>query len=243
MNVATLSGAIENRAITPTMTLQDPGKVSLGGVTLYDWDRANRGTVTYTKVLESSLNVGAVKAMQLEGNDSFYRNLVNFGFARPSGIDVSAESAEPLRAEADYRLSELATTSFGQGVDVNMVQMIAALNVVPNGGKWVQPHVVDRVGGRPTQLALAAPQQVISPATAAQMNEMMKSVVQNGSGHEARIAGFEKDEGGTDLQAVANGKIAVTPIHFDLTDREGMSALQRYDLARLIGPAAREMEA
>jgi len=56
-------------------------------------------------------------------------------------------------------------------------------------------------------------------------------------------ASYERDETGTDLEAVAHGKIAVTPIHFDLTDREGLSALQRYDLARLIRPAAREMEA
>jgi 5'-nucleotidase len=55
-------------------------------------------------------------------------------------------------------------------------------------------------------------------------------------------ASFERDEQGTDLQAVAQGKIAVTPIHFDLTDREGLTALQRYDLARLIAPAAREVE-
>jgi 5'-nucleotidase len=55
-------------------------------------------------------------------------------------------------------------------------------------------------------------------------------------------ASFERDEQGTDLQAVAHGKIAVTPIHFDLTDREGLSALQRYDLARLIQPAATEIE-
>jgi 5'-nucleotidase len=54
-------------------------------------------------------------------------------------------------------------------------------------------------------------------------------------------ASYERDETGTDLRAVAQGKIAVTPIHFDLTDREGLSALQRYDLARLIAPAAREM--
>ncbi len=55
-------------------------------------------------------------------------------------------------------------------------------------------------------------------------------------------ASYERDEAGTDLAAVADGKIAVTPIHFDLTDREGMSALARYDLARLIEPAAREVE-
>ncbi|HZU61743.1 MAG TPA: 5'/3'-nucleotidase SurE [Solirubrobacteraceae bacterium] len=55
-------------------------------------------------------------------------------------------------------------------------------------------------------------------------------------------ASYEREEEGTDLQAVAQGKIAVTPIHFDLTDREGLTALQRYDLERLIAPAAREME-
>jgi 5'-nucleotidase len=55
-------------------------------------------------------------------------------------------------------------------------------------------------------------------------------------------ASYERDETGTDLAAVAQGKIAVTPIHFDLTDQEGLSTLQRYDLARLVGPAASELE-
>jgi 5'-nucleotidase len=54
-------------------------------------------------------------------------------------------------------------------------------------------------------------------------------------------ASYERDETGTDLHAVAQGKIAVTPIHFDLTDKEGLSALQRYDLAQLIAPAASEV--
>jgi 5'-nucleotidase len=55
-------------------------------------------------------------------------------------------------------------------------------------------------------------------------------------------ATYERDEVGTDLAAVARGRIAVTPIHFDLTDHEGLTALQRYDLARLIEPAASEIE-
>ena len=56
-------------------------------------------------------------------------------------------------------------------------------------------------------------------------------------------ASYERDETGTDLAAVAAGKIAVTPIHFDLTDRDGLDALVRYDLARLIAPAAEEVDA
>jgi 5'-nucleotidase len=54
-------------------------------------------------------------------------------------------------------------------------------------------------------------------------------------------ASFERDEEGTDLAAVAAGRIAVTPIHFDLTDRDGLDALQRHDLARLIEPIADEV--
>ena len=49
------------------------------------------------------------------------------------------------------------------------------------------------------------------------------------------------DEAGTDLAAVAAGRIAVTPLHFDLLDRRGMDALELHDLARLLQPAAEEL--
>ena len=72
------------------------------------------------------------------------------------------------------------------------------------------------------------------------------SLVDQGSGGRRlyRIYGdasYERDETGTDLAAVAAGRIAVTPIHFDLTDHDGLAALARYDLARLVEPAAREV--
>ena len=49
------------------------------------------------------------------------------------------------------------------------------------------------------------------------------------------------DEAGTDLAAVSAGRIAVTPLHFDLTAEHGMEALRGYDLARLLAPAAEEV--
>jgi 5'-nucleotidase len=54
-------------------------------------------------------------------------------------------------------------------------------------------------------------------------------------------ASFERDETGTDLAAVAQGRIAVTPIHFDLTDHAGIEAMRSYDLPALIAPAAEEI--
>jgi len=53
--------------------------------------------------------------------------------------------------------------------------------------------------------------------------------------------GFEEEDG-TDLAAVAAGRISVTPIHFDLTDRAGIEALGGFDLNELIAPAAEEVD-
>ena len=50
--------------------------------------------------------------------------------------------------------------------------------------------------------------------------------------------GYHEDEG-TDFAALAEGCIAVTPLHFDLTDEAGVDELAGFDLARLLQPAAR----
>jgi 5'-nucleotidase len=49
------------------------------------------------------------------------------------------------------------------------------------------------------------------------------------------------EEDGTDFAAVGDGCIAVTPVHFDLTDQAGIEALTGFDLDRLLRPAAREV--
>jgi 5'-nucleotidase len=52
--------------------------------------------------------------------------------------------------------------------------------------------------------------------------------------------GYERDPQ-TDFAAIAAGRIAVTPLHFDLTDQAGIEALAGFDLDRLLRPAAREV--
>ena len=196
MKVVTLSGAINAGAIAPDTVINDPGVLSVGGYRIYDWDRRNHGNVDFTYVLAHSLNVGAMKAMQAEGHAAFYSNLQAFGLTQPSGIDVAGENCLlPPKAE-QMSDSQYATTSFGQGIDVNMVQMLAAINVVANGGKYAPPHVVERVGTQINPLLLQPQRQAVSAATAAKMTEMMKQVVQHGSGWTSRIRGFELDQAG-----------------------------------------------
>jgi 5'-nucleotidase len=54
-------------------------------------------------------------------------------------------------------------------------------------------------------------------------------------------APIHEDEEGTDLAAIAAGRIAVTPLHFDLTAEHGLEELRAYNLAQLLAPAAEEL--
>jgi stage V sporulation protein D (sporulation-specific penicillin-binding protein) len=196
MKVVTLAGAINSGAIAPETVINDPGVLSVGGYRIYDWDHRNHGNINYTYVLEHSLNVGAMKAMQAEGHDNFYNYLQGFGFTKPSGIDVGGESVLLPAAADKLADSQFATAAFGQGIDVNMVQMLAAINVIANGGKYAPPHVMERVGTKLNPLLLQPQRQVVTPETAAKMTAMMESVVQHGSGWTSRVKGFELDQAG-----------------------------------------------
>ncbi len=68
-------------------------------------------------------------------------------------------------------------------------------------------------------------------------NDELRLVGEDGDGRRRyQIYGFEpsfEDEPGTDLAAVARQRIAITPVHFDLTDRDGLTRLRDWDLDRM----------
>jgi stage V sporulation protein D (sporulation-specific penicillin-binding protein) len=208
MKVVTLAGAIDAGKIKPNTIIDDPGALYIGGYRIADWDGANHGKINYTYVLEHSLNVGAMKAMLAEGHASFYKYLQSFGLTQPSGVDVAGENFVPLPSASKLADSQYATTAFGQGIDVNMVQMLAAINVIANGGKYAPAHVVERIGNKINPVMLMPQRQVVSAATAKKMTAMMEAVVQNGSGFTSRVPGFELNQAGKTgtSQIPVNGK-------------------------------------
>ncbi len=169
MKVVTLAGAINQGAITPS---------------------------TVINVLAHSLNVGAMKAMLAEGHTADYSYLKGFGLTQASGIDVAGENYVPLPAQDQMSDSQFATTAFGQGIGVNMIQMLSAVNVIANQGRYAPPHVVERVGTSINPLLLKPQRQVITAQAAQEMTAMMENVVQHGSGWTSRVKGFELDQAG-----------------------------------------------
>ncbi|MBO0707309.1 MAG: penicillin-binding protein 2 [Candidatus Dormibacteraeota bacterium] len=206
MKVVTLAGALDSGAITPQATIDDPGYIVVDGQQLNDWNNAAWGTVSYTKVLEQSLNVGAVHAQQAEGSANFLHYLRAFGFGKPTGVGVAGEQNVALPNLSGV---QEATAAYGEGLDVTMVQMAAAINTIANGGVYVQPHLVQSIGGA-TQTY--GSHRAVKAQTADEMKAMMRSVDQYGEGRQARIPAFQYDMSGKTgtSQIPVNGKYSPT---------------------------------
>ena len=199
MKVVTLSGGLQSGAITPDYTFNETGSVNVGGYTIQDWDHKPHGNISMTRVLELSLNAGAVKVQQIEGPDNFYKFLGAFGIGSLTGIDVAGEVAQPLKPLRNYYASELATTAFGQGVAVTPIEMISAINTVANGGRFVHPRVVTSTilaDGSRKEVPQDLGTQVLGTQAENDMRQMMIKVVEHGSGWTTKMDGWQNQIAG-----------------------------------------------
>jgi 5'-nucleotidase len=154
------------------------------------------------------------------------------------GLPAIAVSQQSAAREMDFRLSDSFDFEEGARFVARVVEEIAEvplpagtlLNVNCPAGDAAGVEVT-RLGKRIYRDELTLADREIDPARPGRRQYWVY-----GADH-----GYH-DEPGTDLAAVAAGRIAVTPLHFDLTDAAGMDALERQDLGRLLEPAAREVE-
>jgi len=170
--VITMSAGIDSGKITPDTTYVDTGEVTLNGRTIKNWDLKAYGEVTMTRVIERSLNTGAVFAQRQMGPDVFYDYLVKFGFKEKTGIDLPGETTGSLRPlEYDPREINFATASYGQGVSVTPIELITALSTIANDGVMMKPFI--NKDEEPEKIG-----RVISANSARQVQEMMVSAVE-----------------------------------------------------------------
>ena len=220
MKTVTFAGALQNGAITPGYTF-DEGPTTIDGVTIQDWDRRAHGVISMQTVLDMSLNNGAIKAEQLEGDNAFYDNMLAFGIGAPTGVDLAGEANQEMAPQTQLSALDYAEMSFGQSVSVSDVEMLSAVNAIADGGVWVEPHAVDAIidpnTGKTTQV-VPTTRQVISPATAATLATMMTHVVDDpgAEGFDARIPGWSGEVAGKTgtAQEDVNGQLTGTDVSF-----------------------------
>ncbi|MFN2582613.1 MAG: peptidoglycan D,D-transpeptidase FtsI family protein [Candidatus Dormibacteria bacterium] len=200
MKTVTFAGGLNNHTITPD-TVIDERQTMIDGYLIHDWDGRSHGSVTMQRVLDLSLNNGAIKLQQMEGQDPFYTNMLAFGIGAPTGIDLAGEVNDPMPPQQSWNTLSYAEASFGQGILTTPVEMLSAVNAVANGGVWVQPHVVDAVvdpsTGKATHVTPHT-RRVISPEAAATLSHMMVGVVDDkgSEGNTAQIPGYKGEVAG-----------------------------------------------
>jgi len=178
--VITMAAALDSGAADLNTTYNDASGVYWvsNSWPIYNWNYGAWGVQDMTGCMRYSLNVClAYVAIDLLGPDLFYEYLQAFGFGRSTGIDLASEANFPLRLPENNQwvTLDLATNSFGQGIAVTPIQMVAAVSAIANNGRMMTPHVVRSVIDKGQQYNVT-PQVInnpISPETAQAMTEML----------------------------------------------------------------------
>ena len=190
----TTAAAIDLGLITPETTYVDEGQVEVGHNRIRNWDFAAHGEVTMTEYLQRSLNTGAVWIAERTGAADFYRYLERFGIGELTHLGLTGEAAGLVRWPDDpnWYPVDLATHSYGQGLAVTPLQVIAAVNSFANGGKLMQPQIVSQVAARDgvRSFGPVTVRQAVTPRTAQTMARMMLDVVEGVPYHRGRVEGY-----------------------------------------------------
>ena len=191
----TCSAALDTGAVTRNTTFVCAGKIGVAGTTFRCANGHVHGSETVAQGLAVSCNPCFIQIGARLGKENFCKYFEAFGLRTATGIDLPGEIKRNEYYTAD-RMGpvELASCSFGQSSKVSYLQMITAVCAVVNGGKLMQPYVVQTITDADGQVTYQAQPtvkaQVIKEETSAVMRELMEGVVTSGTGKNAAVAGY-----------------------------------------------------
>lgn len=149
----TVATGLDKGVIQPNSTYVNTDKIEVGDKTIGNATKGQTGTITMQKALDYSLNTGMVTIAQRLGDGTINRQSRDtlysyfhdrFGLSQPTGVEVVGEAGGTIIAptQPGGNAVQYATMSFGQGMNVTMVQVAAAFCSIMNGGTYYKPTVV-----------------------------------------------------------------------------------------------------
>jgi len=191
--VLVMSAALNEDIVKPeTRCDKCDGPRIISDYTIKTWNEKYFPNSTMTEVIQHSDNIGMVFVGEKLGIEKMYSYLQKFGLGQATGIDLEDESSPKLRPKNEWKLIDLATASFGQGVALTPIQMLRAVAVIANGGKLVKPFLVKEVISEQgkTEIQPKIGDEVLKPSTTSIMTEMMVNAVDNGESKWAKPKGY-----------------------------------------------------
>jgi cell division protein FtsI/penicillin-binding protein 2 len=193
--VVAIGGALADGLISPTTRFTVPDSIQVADRTIHDADFHPTETLTTTKILAYSSNVGAIKIGELLMHERPHTNemydwMTRYGFGAPTGLDLPGEEQGILLPPNQWSGSSIGNLPIGQGISVTPIQMATAYAAVANGGLLRTPRIVASVGGVPVREPHA--RRIFSPAVSAHLRQMLERVLlPGGTASEIVIPGYE----------------------------------------------------
>ena len=188
--LVTIAGALSDGLVTPSTRFPLPPCITVADRCIHDAEPRGTETMSVAQILARSSNVGAITIAEKLGPTELMNWIGRFGFGKTTGIDFPGESPGQVLPLDQWSGTTIGNVPIGQGIAVTPVQLAAAYATVANGGIWVQPHLVSRVGG--TVLHHFAKRRVVTPAVDDALKKMLTGVVDEhgATGNEAAIPGY-----------------------------------------------------
>ncbi len=193
--MVTFAAALEEKKIALSDLYDcESGKWSYGGVTINDHEPQQM--LSTTEVMEKSSNIGTAKIALKLGKEALYQYARAFGFGTKSGLPLPGETEGLLRDPSRWSKVSLPILSFGQEIGVNAVQLCSAFSAIANRGVLLEPQIIKEVDeirdGQvyKTKFETRKVRSAVSEATARTLCAILKSVVERGTGVQAKVAGY-----------------------------------------------------
>ena len=181
--LVTYAAGLDTKRITPDTLFSDPGKLTVGTRVIRNAQDKTYRTIAARQALADSVNTVSAQICLDMGRDDFYRYIRQFGFGRPTEVDLAQESPGIVKRPGTEAWSQYdqAANSFGQGISVTPIQLISAVGTIANGGMVMQPQVVKGLvwDGKVYNLPPRRLGQAIKPETAQTLTQMMAFTVAN----------------------------------------------------------------
>ncbi|MBR4574519.1 MAG: hypothetical protein IKO16_06385 [Lachnospiraceae bacterium] len=196
MKPFTMAAGLEEGILKGDESYVCNGVLTVGDHEIHCSNRLGHGTLTFAGALEQSCNVAFMKIGATIGKTVFMKYNQIFNFGLKTNIDLTGEALTNSLVFDVNRMTptDLAISSFGQGFNVTMIQMIAGYCSLINGGYYYKPHVVtkilDSAGATVETIEPRVLKQTVSEETSSKIRELCIGVVDNGTGKSARPAGY-----------------------------------------------------
>jgi len=194
----TMSTGLNEDKIQLGDTYFDPGFVQVEDRKIENAGLPTQGTRTMTEIIQKSVNTGAVHVLKQIGGGDINQDARNtlysyftdgFGFGQPTGVEQAAEASGNVISPSDPEGNNVryANMTFGQGMSLTMLQVLAGYSALVNGGTYYQPYLVDsRVERISSETTVTGPKAlrtgVISAETSQEIRKMMEKVIELGGG-------------------------------------------------------------